>query len=197
MNKILSLLLVSVAINTTSLECMKESRSAASSHYLSENNSMWLTRLNQEVWAGTFQSPKQHHSVEEFIGGLVRCAREGGEDAVIAFLEEAETWGFALDAVYYDENDGHAQLILRHLVTLNILFKDEFCNHGIGSLVEKIRNIHSIVSDNDVKASSFHINGACFGDGPHFGFMNAWIIMLEIPLSLSKAVKIDITRQHH
>jgi len=63
---------------------------------------------------GEFQQPTQSHSVEEFIGGLVRYAREGGTNAVIAFLEEAKEWGFALDSVFYWEgSDGNALLNLR------------------------------------------------------------------------------------
>jgi hypothetical protein len=229
MNKILSLLFVSLTINLTPLECMQSDSSDLSSQsqvnkgdnnqvhtdevmpvisqYLSEGR-MWIDRVVQEVWDRKIQLPTQQHSVEEFIGGLVRSAREGGDKAVIAFLGEAEKWGFALDSVSYVEPPSQnkrngstthsiASLNLWHLIVFNDICTYPTYDDAMKKLTSSISNIHSIICNNDVCEVSYSPGTSGFNDGLYIPFVIDLSLKLLIPLTFSKKVIVDITRQHH
>jgi hypothetical protein len=159
---------------------------------------MWLKRLHEEAWGETFHPDEQHHTIEEFIGGLVRCSREGGEKAVIDFLEKAEGWGFALESFFYTERNGRAYFVLGYLLARN----DPSVDNG-SSVAEKLQqsisNIHSIVSNHDVSNLISSAAGSCFSGSIRrcFGFAPSVSMTLEIPLAYSKNVHINIVRQRH
>lgn len=173
--------------------------------YVHEDAYVWLSRLNKEVWNSAFQPPSQYHPIEDFIGGIVRNARDGGKDAVIAFLQEAEDWGFAADAVSYTESDAKGQLILRHLCAFNDLCEGELCGQGedlARRLIEKIGNIRSIVSNYDKSSVLYRVGAKCFDGngalkGRCFAYVTNLAITLDIPLSLTKWVDVDISRRHN
>ncbi|MFA5075338.1 MAG: hypothetical protein WC436_04525 [Candidatus Babeliales bacterium] len=165
------------------------------SHYKAVEAKEWLDRLNQEVWKGNFIPPQQQHTFEEFFGQLIQHARDGGAEAVNAFLDEAEDWGFALDSFYYYEgNNGSGTIYLRHLIMLNDLSENIATNAQ--QLIRTISNIKSIVSNNDVRSISQVTERRCFIGGSCFSNIPSLSINLEIPLTLCRNVGVDIERKH-
>jgi hypothetical protein len=163
-------------------------------HYITESTKEWLNRLSHEAWADTFH-PNGAYTIEEFIGGLVRCARDGGKTAVIDFLEKAEDRGFALDFCSYEEERGKGTLMLIHLMARNN-FKytaQEQSKH----LAESIRNIDSIISNRDVRQVNGFTNGNCYVNDECFGFIPKLSFELKIPLVDCKPVDISVRRGYN
>jgi hypothetical protein len=164
-------------------------------HFIGEGNAnAWLNRLSHEAWINTFH-PTEHHTIEEFIGGLVRCARNEGEEAVINFLEQAEGWGFALDSFSYQEHDGRAVVLFRHVMIRNELEDSGYI--ALEKLKKSISSIKSIVSYNDVETDYVPGNACYNGEKPScFSFLISLHFSLSVPLSVMKDVNIEISRQH-
>lgn len=163
-------------------------------HYVATDGSDWVSQIVSHVWHDGPQLPKQKHSIEEFIGQLVRNARERGNDGVIAFLEEAVGWGFAVDGAYYDENaNGSAMLVLTHLVVHNEASRD--VPQSMEKLAKALREISSIISPNDVGTCCYNSKGSCFPGGNCFSFAPYVVFALKVPLSLNKEVHVDVVRR--
>jgi hypothetical protein len=184
MNKLLSALLLGVVLNVVPL---------GANHYVATDGNSWMSRIFSHIWRDGLQLPKQKHSIEEFIVQLVRNAREKGNKGVIAFLEEAAGWGFAVDSAYYDENaNGSAMLVLAHFMVLNESSRD--VNLSMERLAKALRGMHSIVSPNDVVAASYNSKGACSPEGNCFSFAPYVTIVLKVPAPLNKEVRVDVSR---
>lgn len=164
-------------------------------HYASTDGVAWVTQIISHIWRDGLTLAKQKHSIEEFIGQIVRNAREKGSDGVVAFLEEAATWGFAVDAVYYDENaNGVAMLAFTHFVALNEISKDT--RQPMEKLAKALREMRSVFSQNDVVSASYNSKGSCFPGGSScFSFAPYVTFTLRVPRSLNKEVHVDVVRR--
>jgi len=183
---IIGLLALDIPAFLQAAEYGAASEGTSARHYTTVCNER--DQIVQQMWPNGFHRPHHKHTIEEFIGGLVRSTREGGLDSAITFLKKAISWGFAVDSVSYNETeDGNAELNLRYFILLNKLSKtqqeqSEILPFGI---------MHSIVGGNDVRMYRYEVS--VFPIDDRWGsFITNFALALAVPPSLRKRVSVDI-----